>query len=601
MKRWQTAFFICWIITGLLINSAYAQELTILLKQADSLLKAEDYTGSVKAYNAALKKSSPANYKLLGGIYLKLGFVSEKQGVTTKALEFYHKSLTEFEKTNNKERVASVSNNLGNTYRSLREFTQSLVYLKRAYSGWLEIKDSSHIPYALNNLGLVFMDLDSLNTALPYFKAVISQYGAYADKSTIASSMNNIASVLSLKNKYSEALRYYENSLKLRRELGDKEKTASLLFNISLVYRYKSEYKNALKAQRESLRLAKEINNSRLLQLGYNNYSDIYASLGNYKKAYSAAFESRPPQEALHDMFRDQYSYERDQNETLSKSLQQEATLSKLKIREKERMLESKDTLLLVLILASALTVIVISLLYKVHQVRQRNQRIEEKQRTILLESQLKDHELTALRAQMNPHFIFNALSSIKSFILEQNTELADYYLSKFAKLIRLILDNSSQNFVSLEKELQLLEAYIQLEQLRFENRFTYTIDVEPAVNTMEAIIPSMIIQPFVENAIIHGLLQKDGECKLQITIKKHEGLLMIVVQDNGIGYREANKTKNISGSFHQSKGYSITENRLKALNRSNNGNAHIVYKDLDDGNGSTGTRIEISICLQPS
>lgn len=186
--------------------------------------------------------------------------------------------------------------------------------------------------------------------------------------------------------------------------------------------------------------------------------------------------------------------------------------------------------------------------------------------------------------------------------MLEQNIRLADYYLGKFAKLIRLILDNSSENFVSLEKELQLLESYIQLEQLRFENKFSYALQIDKEINTMETFIPSMIIQPFVENAIIHGFMHKEGVCHLDINIIRSHDFLTVAIQDNGIGRTQSAQIKSHAGStMHQSKGYKISEQRLNVLSRNSKTRAGIAFKDMEDGKGNTGTRVEINIPLQLS
>lgn len=324
--------------------------------------------------------------------------------------------------------------------------------------------------------------------------------------------------------------------------MGDRYETALLLNNISRLYRLMRDYKNALKSQQEGLKIAEKIGALELIRWAYYNYSQIHKEIGNNNKAYTAITKSMELQDSIYSEIKNEYRFEeenyiRRQKEIENISLVKENDLKQLKI-------ENKDRLLMISLFVTGLILLTIFLFYQAYRARQTNERILQQQHTMILENQSKDWELTALRAQMNPHFIFNALSSIKSCILENNNKQADYYLSKFAKLMRLILDNSSQNFVSLEKEIQLLESYIELEQLRFENKFTYTSDIETEISSMEIFIPSMIIQPFVENAIVHGFLHKDGKCNLQINVRQHEKSLLVIIEDNGIGRLHAKKTR---------------------------------------------------------
>jgi ligand-binding sensor domain-containing protein len=214
---------------------------------------------------------------------------------------------------------------------------------------------------------------------------------------------------------------------------------------------------------------------------------------------------------------------------------------------------------------------------------------------------QIANIEMRALRAQMNPHFIFNSLNSIQKYILKNQHFEASQYLTKFSKLIRLILDHSNENYVLLYNELELLSLYINMEQMRFDNKFTYNINTDEALNNAEIFIPSMLIQPYLENAIWHGLMHKDGTGHLELSIIKADNeSIAITITDNGIGRAKAAELKSKRVLKNKSFGMQITEDRIKILNNANNINATATITDLYNNNGQAiGTKVQIILPIK--
>lgn len=203
--------------------------------------------------------------------------------------------------------------------------------------------------------------------------------------------------------------------------------------------------------------------------------------------------------------------------------------------------------------------------------------------------------ELQALRAQMNPHFLFNSLNAIQHFISENEGKRAQNYLGSFSRLMRLFLESSRSNYISLAQEKELLSLYLELEQVRFNHRFTYSIDIAPDLNVGYE-IPAMLIQPFAENAVNHGLIDKPGnEGRITIRFYREQGDLCCVVDDNGIGRKAAALLK--KSKQHISRGMQITEERLKTLEQSDGLKTLILAEDKYDKAGNAcGTRITIRI-----
>ncbi|HEU4471806.1 MAG TPA: histidine kinase, partial [Flavisolibacter sp.] len=217
-------------------------------------------------------------------------------------------------------------------------------------------------------------------------------------------------------------------------------------------------------------------------------------------------------------------------------------------------------------------------------------------------EIKLNELENSALRTQMNPHFIFNSLNTINSFISRNETVQANQYISKFSRLIRFILDHSRQRRILLSDELEVLDLYIQIEQIRFAGKFSYELRISEEIDTSIMELPPLIIQPFVENAILHGLLPLQSGGKLRIGIDRREHWLWCIVEDNGIGRAKAKDMSKDLIYKRKSHGIDITLKRIELFNRESGFNASVVITDLYDADGNpSGTRVEIPIAWQES
>lgn len=205
--------------------------------------------------------------------------------------------------------------------------------------------------------------------------------------------------------------------------------------------------------------------------------------------------------------------------------------------------------------------------------------------------------ELNALQSQMNPHFVFNALQAIQDYIFKKDEYSANHYLVKFSRLIRLFLESSSKKYIVLQDEIQLLQLYIELEQMRFETTFSFEIDIEPQLPVSTIEIPSMLLQPFVENAINHGLVHHPHNGKLSLSFSQSNGKLYCRIEDNGIGRRKARAMKEASIKKNKSRGIQLVKERKKMLNIIGHLPINVSIEDLynEDGSGA-GTLVEVVI-----
>jgi len=228
---------------------------------------------------------------------------------------------------------------------------------------------------------------------------------------------------------------------------------------------------------------------------------------------------------------------------------------------------------------------------FRIRQIRKKEQLESGYQK------KLAELEMQALRAQMNPHFIFNSLNSINNFILKNETESASDFLTKFSRLVRQVLHNSKDKLISLDEELMALRLYLELEQLRFEGRFDFEISSDRQIDAESILIPPLLLQPYVENAIWHGLMHKDGPGKVTITIEPDGQNLRFRIEDDGIGRKKAKEYQSSYGVKKQSMGMNITKNRIEMFNDVYNIQADIRVEDLYSDEGQAcGTRIILHI-----
>jgi putative methionine-R-sulfoxide reductase with GAF domain len=225
-------------------------------------------------------------------------------------------------------------------------------------------------------------------------------------------------------------------------------------------------------------------------------------------------------------------------------------------------------------------------------------QKLEAKQKELAgINEQLAEARLSALQAQMNPHFIFNALNSIKRMILDADNEKASRYLSKFALMIRMTLEHSRKMFVTLDENVEYLKAYLDMEKLRFDDTFSYSITTDDELDTSETVLPPMMIQPLVENAIWHGLMQAEKNKKIGIVFMQVQNKLACIIEDNGIGIHHSQKLKEKQRPLHRSVGLDNVQKRIKIMNEKYDTDCKMEIIDLHEAHSNiTGTRVVLTM-----
>jgi LytS/YehU family sensor histidine kinase len=221
---------------------------------------------------------------------------------------------------------------------------------------------------------------------------------------------------------------------------------------------------------------------------------------------------------------------------------------------------------------------------------------LSSSRKNALAKVRIADLERSALQAQMNPHFIFNSLNSIQSYIANNENDKASRYLAKFSRLVRATLNNSRSGKITLDEEIEAVTHYLELEKMRFKEKFDYDITIDDDIVTSEIQLPPMLIQPYLENAIIHGLAQTRSKGRISLYYLLIGNYLVVTVTDNGIGIEQSKKLKEGNTSLHKSVGMTITQKRLEMLDEGNRDSKVKIEEVKDRLNEVIGTKVEVKI-----
>ncbi|WP_203255850.1 tetratricopeptide repeat-containing sensor histidine kinase [Hyunsoonleella ulvae] len=516
---------------------------------------------------------------------------------------------------------------------SVDNFIKAMVYYKT-------IGDTLGVAKCYSNIGMNYWKLKAYDDAVTHYRKSLETNKNTQDYKFKSGILGNIGLVYKAKKDYKKALDYYQQSLDINRENNQKLDASINLLNIGALYFALEDYNQALRYYQESNQLSHSIDDK--LGILYTNHGigKIKSKLGNYKIAIKKLNEAldqslemgtKDETKNIYLSFADLYETTVNPElalaywkkyETLKDSLSKENYLNKVKKmemkynsveQEKEIMLLTKEAEVQETkankqaILNNALTggILLIAIIgglvfYGMQQKFKSEKMIAAKNeeiKTTKFRQQLGDLENKALRSQMNPHFIFNCMNSINRMIINNHSEDASALLTKFAKLIRLILENSESDMVFLQNELNMLQSYIQLEALTNQTKISFETSIDSNIEVDVIQIPSMVLQPFIENAIWHGLMNmKEGERIIKIAIKQDGDLLKCNIKDNGVGREKALELKNSAVIKTKSMGLSITQRRLQLLSEEKF-DEMISFTDMKDVKGQPiGTSVDILI-----
>jgi len=564
----------------------------LYLLEAEYFYAAGDLrTASEKATLALDAAEDSKNREDLARIYLFLGKYNRRTGFFKESIENYENAVAIADKEKLKGIIPLAYMEQAVLYQSVEDRNREIEYFVRFIESSNAEGDTSLAKSGYLELGTRLCG-DSATVAWRDFRKADSLLRICYNLSEITKdtllcswSLANMGWNFYLEKMYDSSIFYYETSLKRYSIPGKKYSMASnALGNLGTLYRDLNRPGEAIKYYKQGIDNALQVNSLFNLQWIYMDMSDMYLKLRDTANAYlshvmfkkySDAYNAVKSSQGMSDA---RIRYEAD---TRNKELQL------LSLRLKNNRLLNYGFAGFIF-----LTMLIGFLLF-------RGSKLKDKRR--LSEMNRKISELTQanLRQQMNPHFIFNTLNSIQYYMYQHDKLATNNYLTKFSSLMRKVLDNSQHTSVPLSDELSALNLYLELESIRFKDKFDFRITIDDEIDPIMHKVPTMLIQPYVENSISHGLIPKEGKGFVSIDLKLNSNCILCTIEDNGIG-REASMERNIKKEGnHNSLGTRISRSRLDLVNELYGTSLQTVYSDLKDGEGRpAGTRVEIHIPL---
>lgn len=588
-----------------------------------------NYVESIKYFSEALKTSfknrnkllGVASYQYMGDCYMSLGNYYEVIKISQEGLA----TLSQMDPENGQLIVAKelFSLKTGNAYAKLHNYSEALSWYEKV----LLKHESEEIRIQMASVQMEMKNYDealkNLLIALPLFSSRINVKPETDYEGILGNFYMRIGEVYckigSMKRDseriyvYKEAVNYLNKSVPLLQGgAAGKEDLINAYTLLKEAYEATNDYQNALKFTNLYLDVREAL------------YSKaIYLKLANLRiqleseKAFTQQKVQKEKEQAEEKALREKLLA--DQMLQQEKNISEQKILSKneiseQKIKQAEDKAEFEKTLaiekaaqqnikteqqrknILVMIGAGGMVMSSIFLLLFLRQSSARKRAIEKAESI----HKMAELEMQSLRSQLNPHFMFNSLNSIQELILMEENDKSHSYLSRFGKLLRMLLENAEKPFIPVNKEISFLELYLALENLRIPD-LQYSISIDPKLNIEKTVIPNMILQPYIENAIWHGLSHKEKDKQLQIRIYRENETINYEIEDNGVGRKKAEELKSLFRKQHQSKGMELLSKRFKLLNEQYNSDIHTTVADIRKNNEISGTLVTIKVPVKLS
>jgi tetratricopeptide (TPR) repeat protein len=572
------------------ISDRYDQG-TALLHLGNAAVIAGKYPEALREFSDAqtlfeqetAREGSRQNREGLARAYGSIGIVFSEQSDYARALEFSLKAVRIYEQLRDAAKAARVYNNIGIVYQAQGDLFKALEYFQKCLQLQQKSADAT-IGITMTNIGNVYLAQNNPGKAKEYYDQATQAFGKHPDARGLGELYNNIGRYFQATGNFTQSVAQYQMALKTFAQIGDQFGSSDTYALLGEAYFLKKDYPKALEFTNRSLELGRALNVQERIRDSEQKLSDIYAATGDQAKAlahfrlYAAAKDSVSNFENVRNSIRAEMNYAFDQKQAQQQRQQERREIVYREQAKRHTMQMVFLTLLLLLL--GGMTFMV----YSRRQLRKQ----------LTLEKELAEYEQKALHLQMNPHFVFNCLGSISSFIVQNGSDQALKYLSKFSKLMRLTLEYSKEPLIPIDKEIESLRNYLELEQLRFNNVFTFDISKSAEIEDDMA-IPPLLLQPFVENAIIHGLVPKKQPGHIGVAFTVDGDTLVCRIADTGIGIDTSQQLKESLLSVHKSMALDITRKRLQMMESYTGRQARVEISQGESG----GTQVVLTLPVQ--
>ena len=546
---------------------------------------------SIDKYKKALvisrkTKDTISEVKILNAI----GSVYRRQDDIRNALNYHQEA---FEKAINiknpkidiKQSISNAQNSIGNIYLSLKQYKLALNEFKKSIVIQISLNHQLGLAINYKNIGNAYEELGNIDAALKNYHLSLNYNNQINSKIGKIICGYSIANVLIKDKKYTQALTTVDTVLQLAIKEKDKYYLSNTYNTLGLAQLNLNKLQAAKENLETALNIATKFNIHTIIVKANENLSFLYAKKENYQKAYFY-FKKAKDEDAktlnernlayVNELIT---KYDKQRSENQIKDLAKKNQIAQLQITKNRTLW----------IIAFSVFMLIAVVVFSI-----------DKQKGLKNEKKVLSLKQDALRSQMNPHFMFNALNSIKLYIIKNNQKKATSYLNKFSKFMRKILEASDLQETSLKEEIETMKLYLSLENIRFSNEISFNVKTDSSLNLETIKIPPLVLQPFLENSIWHGLSSSKKRKKITIFIQKISSeYVLINIEDNGIGRKASTKIKAKKHINRKSIGINLTKDRLTNFVKNKKNNYSVFYKDLEDKNrNSLGTKVIIKLPL---
>jgi len=543
-----------------------------------------DFYTALEYFNKALNLEKVLQNKYqISKISNNIGVIYLRRSNYPKAIEYFTKSVMVHEQSGNKLESSTGLYNIGLAHRRYENYEKALEYYKKSLEIEKEYGGQRDVAFCLMGIGTVYTKQGKSIKAIDFLKQALEIFTEIKDDTHISSSLNNLGDAFLVDKNYTLALKHYQKALKINITKNTPSSTSLSYIKIATIHYKRKEYNKALSNVLSSQKIANKHEFLEYKKDISELLSNIYSDTKNYRKAYENHLEYKKLNDSIFNKKNiekiAQLESEHKYNKKLLSAKEREISLQEeVKIKDKKIAISKQQKLWGIIVFLG----LIIFLGFIIFFLRIRSLKAERE--NILTEQKL-------LRSQMTPHFIFNSLSVLQGIILNKEYKKSIKYLFGFSKLLRLTLENSRHKVVLLINELTAIEHYLNLQNMRTEIPYNYTITIAPNINQNKILIPPMLIQPFIENAIEHGLKNKKTDKQIHIVITLKEANLTCSITDNGVGIN--NYKKNIL-TQKESLATTITSERLQMFSKEFNQhtNMSIIDRKINNEQGTIVTLI---------
>ncbi len=539
--------------------------------------KALQYFDLTEKKLVSLNRTDQETQEILAKTFGGKGIVYSEQNNYSQALSNDFKAMKIYEEIRNEVQLSKIYNNIGVIYQSIDDKDKALYYFLRSYGLQKKIKAAS-LGAVCSNIGLIYLDKNLPEKAKVFFDEGLTEFRKNPNSRDLGELYNNLSQYYISKRQPEKAKACLLKAEETFKSTDDKFGLSNTYLFLGRIYFNENRLDQSLELANKSLAISKELNlpetnvkSEELLSRIFDKKGDEEQALIHLKN-YSTEKEKLLKTENAKERIKTELNFEFERK----KIEQKEKT-------DREKMKWYFGFLVLIIILTGLFFFF----------------RNKEREKTILLQKQLAEFQHKALHLQMNPHFVFNCLAAISSFIMQNDKEEAIKYLAKFSKLMRLTLDFSKESLITIDKEIESLKNYLELEQLRFNQKFDFEISKDPLIEDDTA-LPSLLLQPYIENAVIHGVVPKEGKGFIRIKFEQTKESLICEIEDNGIGIETAKKLKENSVNIHKSMAMDISRKRLETLEKLEKKKVNLTIQEVKGPSGTVeGTKVLLELPIE--